>query len=460
MITQPKIEGAAPASTQRVQKRNSPVRVAAATLLGTSAEWYDYGIYAFAAAVVFPHVFFPDMPGPLAILASFVTLAVGSLGRPIGAAIFGHIGDRHGRRKSLVISLLLMGFATVAIGLLPGYATIGYFAPVALLLIRILQSLAVGGEWGGAVLFAIEAAPKKWRALFGSFPQMGSGVGFFLATGAFALVALFGDEALLAWAWRLPFIASIVLVIIGLIVRSQLEETESFKRAEAAQADDAKQQLPVVEVFRKSWGVLLLAVGGFLITIGGFYILTSYFSAVASEGFALSASTIANAGMISSIIAIVTVPPVALAADRWGIRNLTLLGLGLHLVAAYPIFAMLNTGEPWGLYAAMSLGMFVSVMAYAPISTLIAGWFATSVRQTGISLAYQISGVIGGGLTLPIAQALHIQSGTMPVMLFFIAMSLVSFLCVLVKRGPGHLSFGDKASRGATEEIEVLGDAR
>ncbi|MFD5600842.1 MFS transporter [Leucobacter sp. NPDC058333] len=439
--------------------RNNPVRVAAATLLGTSAEWYDYGIYAFAAAVIFPSVFFPDMPGPLGVFASFVTIAVGSLARPIGAAVFGHIGDRYGRRKSLVASLLIMGIATIVIGLLPGFATLGYLAPVLLLLIRLLQSFAAGGEWGGAVLFAIEAAPKRWRALFGSFPQMGSGVGFFLATGAFSLVALFGDDALLAWAWRLPFFASIALVAIGLIVRSQLDETEVFVKAEAAQSASERKQLPLFNVLRSSWGVLLLAIGGFLITIGGFYIVTSFFSAYAAEQLHLSAGDIANAGVVASIIAIVTVPPAAIAADKWGVRTVTLIGLGLHVVGAYPIFMLLQSGTVGGLYAAMSLGMAISVVAYAPISTLVAGWFSTPVRQTGISLGYQISGVIGGGLTLPLVQALQIRfDSVFPVMLFFAGMGLLSFMCVLLKRGPGHLSFGDRASAGATEELEVVAD--
>lgn len=447
-----------PTSPGKPAKKNSPWRVASATLLGTSVEWYDFGIYGFAAAVIFPTVFFPNMPGPMAVLASFATLAVGSLGRPIGAAIFGHIGDRYGRRKSLVYSLMLMGVATLLIGVLPGYATIGYAAPIILLIIRILQSLAAGGEWGGALLFAVESAPKKWRAFFGSFTQMGSGVGFFLASGAFALISLLGEEAVLAWAWRLPFFASIALIAVGLIIRSQLDETEAFKRAEQQSNAQENQQLPLFEVFRSAWGVLLLGIGAFLVTIAGFYIIVTYTAAYAAEELGLSTGEIANAGMFASLLAIVLTPVAAIAADKYGVRNVTLIGLALHLVVAAPMFMALNSGTVAGLYICMGLGMTASIIAYAPIGTLVAGWFTTRVRQTGISLSYQIAGVLGGGLTPVIAQWLHIEfGGTTPVAIFFAAMGAVSLVCVLVKPGPGHLDFGDKATRGSTEEIEVAG---
>ncbi|WGD37437.1 MFS transporter [Lysinibacter sp. HNR] len=443
-----------PATPSQSTRVNKPWKVASATLIGTSVEWYDYGIYGFAAAVVFPTVFFPTLDAPVAILASFATLAVGSLGRPIGAAIFGHIGDRHGRKKSLFISLMLMGLMTVTIGLLPGYAVIGAAAPMILLLIRIMQSLAVGGEWGGALLFAVESAPRRWRALFGSFTQMGSGLGFFMSSGAFSLIALLGDEAVLEWAWRLPFLASAVLILTGLYIRYQLEETTEYQAVQRETEKKARvANLPLFEVLRSSWDVLLLAIGGFLVTIAGFYIIVNFISAYSADQLQLSAGDIANAGMVASTVSIVFTPIVAIVADMYGVRRITILGLALHLAVAWPMFMLLDLGTSWGLFAAMSLGMFVSTIAYAPIGTLVSGWFPAEVRQTGLSLAYQISGVIGGGLTPMVAQFLSIQDGGgwSTVALFFAGMGAVSLLCVLFKRGPGYLSFGDKATAGAQE---------
>jgi MHS family shikimate/dehydroshikimate transporter-like MFS transporter len=443
--------------------RNRPWKVATATLIGTSVEWYDYGIYGLAAAVVFPTVFFPTLDAPVAILASFATLAIGSLGRPLGAIIFGHIGDRYGRRRSLFWSLMLMGAMTVAIGLLPGYAAIGAAAPILLLSIRILQSLSVGGEWGGALLFAVESAPRKRRALFGSFTQMGSGIGFFLSSGAFSLASLGGDEVLLDWAWRLPFLASSVLILTGLMIRYQLEETPVFTLSQQqsegqgqdgqGQVTPEKPSVPLVDMLRTSWVVLLLATGAFIVTIGGFYVIVNFVSAYAAENLNISAGTIANGGMIASIVAIVMTPIVALVADKVGVRKVTIVGLGLHLVVAWPMFILLDLGTAFGLFAAMSLGMLVSTIAYATIGTLVTGWFRARVRQTGVSLAYQVAGVIGGGLTPILAQALSNQEGGgwISVAVFFSIMGAVSFACVAFKRGPGYLDFGDKASSGALE---------
>ncbi len=429
--------------------RTRPWKVAVATLIGTSVEWYDYGIYGFAAAVVFPTVFFPTMSPPVAVLASFATLAIGSLGRPLGAVIFGHIGDRLGRRRSLVLSLVLMGAMTVVIGLLPGYSAIGAAAPVLLLCVRILQSLAVGGEWGGALLFAVESAPRRRRALFGSFTQMGSGLGYFLATGAFGLVGLLGDRAVLEWAWRLPFLASAVLIVTGLVIRSQLSETAEFERVRET---GERERIPLFELLRDHWLQTLLAVGAFLVPIGGFYIIVNFISAYAADTLSIGSGDIATAGMVASIVSVVFTPVAALAADRFGVRTVTLIGLALHVVAAAPMFLLLDLGTPLALILSMSLGMFVSTIAYAPVGTLVAGWFPAPVRQSGVSLSYQVAGVLGGGVVPVLAQALAIRGGGWPpVAVLFAGMAAVSLLGVVLKRGPGYLSFGDRATREAEE---------
>jgi MFS family permease len=427
---------AAPAQPQR----NKPAKVAVAALIGTSIEWYDYGIYGFCAAVVFPTVFVPEMPTAVATLASFATLAVGSLGRPLGAAIFGHIGDRYGRKPSLVISLMIMGIMTVAIGLLPGYAAIGIAAPILLLLIRIVQSLAVGGEWGGALLFAVEAAPPRQRALFGSFTQMGSGVGYFLSSGAFALIALFGDQAVLSWAWRLPFLASAVLIAAGLLIRMQLSETEEFQHAKH---DTEDRGIPLVALLRTQWRRVLLGIGAFVVPIGGFYIIVSFVSAYASSNLRMSTGDIATAGLVASAVSIVLTPITALFADRFGVRRVTVVGLVLHVVVAYPMFLLLDAGTPLGLNLAMCLGMIASTIAYAPIGTLVAGWFQPTVRQSGVSIAYQVSGVIGGGLIPVLAQQLSIATGGGWTLVagLLVVLSLISLVSVLLVRGRTYLQF-------------------
>lgn len=269
------------------RRRSGPWKVAGASMIGTSVEWYDFGIYATAAALVFPELFFPEMNRALGTLMSFATLFVGSLGRPLGAVVFGHIGDRYGRKRALIWSMTLMGGATFCIGLLPGYASIGVAAPLLLVLIRMVQSLAVGGEWGGAVLFAVEHAPPRRRAFFGSFPQVGDGVGYFMSTGVFALAGLAGHDALVGWAWRLPFLLSAVLVLVGLVIRSSIEESPEFEAARRAEAAEEKQAAPLVAVVRDAWKTWLLASGAFLITVGGYYVVVTFMStyAVTELGF-------------------------------------------------------------------------------------------------------------------------------------------------------------------------------
>ncbi len=421
------------------RRRSNPWKVAGASLIGTSVEWYDFGIYATAAALVFPELFFPDMNRALGTLMSFTTLFVGSLGRPLGAILFGHIGDRYGRKRALIWSMTLMGGATFCIGLLPGYASIGVAAPLLLVLIRIIQSLAVGGEWGGAVLFAVEHAPPRRKAFFGSFPQVGDGVGYFLSTGVFALVAMLGHDALVGWAWRIPFLLSAVLVLVGLVIRRTMEESPEFEAAvRLAEEKEERRAAPFVAVVRDAWKTWLLASGAFLVTVCGYYVVVAFMSTYAVTELGFTDAQAAGAGTAAAVVVIVCTPLAALVADRFGLRKVTLTGILLHLVVAFPMFWLVDTRSVTGLWLAMCLPMLASTIAYASIGTLISGWFAPRVRYTGLSMSFQTAGLLG---TLAPAAATWLFSASgnswTPVALAFAGMALVSAVC-LVACDPGR----------------------
>ncbi|WP_275465596.1 MFS transporter [Streptomyces noursei] len=432
---------------------SSPWKIATASLIGTSVEWYDFGIYATASALVFPELFFPEMNRALGTLMSFATLFVGALGRPLGAIVFGHIGDRYGRKKALIWSLTLMGAGTVGIGLLPGYHAIGVVAPVLLVLVRMTQSLAVGGEWGGAVLFAVEHAPPRRKAFFGSFPQVGDGVGYFLSTGVFAAVGLLGHRALLDWAWRVPFLLSAVLVMVGLLIRRTMAESPEFEAAqEAAEAERdpagavaapaAERDTPFLSVLRNAWRTWLLASGAFLITVGGYYIVVTFMSTYAVDDLGFSDSQAAGAGTAASLVVIVCTPLAALAADRFGLRRITLIGILLHVAVAFPMFWLAETRSVPGLWLAMCLPMLASTVAYAAIGTLVSGWFTPRTRYTGLSMSFQTAG-LAGTLAPAATTWLFTASGNSwtPVALAFAAMALLSAVCLVAqgRRGaPGE----------------------
>ncbi|SEE05281.1 MFS transporter [Streptomyces sp. TLI_105] len=441
---------AAPAGAPR---RSGPWKIATAAMIGTSVEWYDFGIYATAAALVFPELFFPEMSRALGTLMSFATLFVGALGRPLGAILFGHIGDRHGRKKALIWSMTLMGAATVCIGLLPTYSQIGVLAPLLLVLIRMIQSLAVGGEWGGAVLFAVEHAPPRRKAFFGSFPQVGDGVGYFLSTGVFALTALVGHDALAHWAWRLPFLLSAVLVAVGLVIRRSMDESPEFeaaRRAEEAsgQAGRGKESAPVIAVLRHAWKTWLLATGAFLITVGGYYIVVTFMSSYAVTELGFTDAQAAAAGTAASVVVIVCTPLSALFADRYGLRRVTLIGVLLHLVAAFPMFWLADTRSVAGLWLAMCLPMLASTIAYASLGTLASGWFAPRVRYTGLSMSFQTAGLLG---TLAPAATTWLYSSFggswVPVAVAFAAMAAVSAVCLLACRPAPEAGTSPDASK-------------
>ncbi|MEU4326693.1 MFS transporter [Nonomuraea dietziae] len=405
-------------------------RSALAALVGTSIEWYDFYAFATAAAIVFNQVFFPpDMSPFVRTVASFGTFAVGFLLRPLGGIIFGHIGDRIGRKNTLVTTLLMMGVASFAIGLLPTYAQVGAWAPLMLVALRLVQGIALGGEWGGAVLVAVENAPPGRRAFFGSFAQLGSSVGALLSTGAFSLMSSFGDEAFVSWGWRVPFLLSAVLVVIGLVIRLKLEESPAMRqvRAERAVADT----LPVREVLQKSWRTVLLGVFALATATGGYYVTTTFLLTYGTGTHGLTEAMLLNGLSLAAFLELLVTPLLSFYADKVGPHRMVIAGLIGVIALSVPQFLVLGSGSVALIYLAMLAMRFAMSALYGPVATVLAEGFAARVRYTGISLSYQVSTMIFGGLSPIAATALAASAGGSfwPVAGLLMAISLVGVYC-------------------------------
>lgn len=428
----------------------SVAKVATASLIGTSIEWYDFYIYATAAGLVFGQLFFPNFDPLVATIVAFGSYAIGSLARPLGAVIFGHLGDRRGRKQALIITLLMMGIATTVIGLLPTYAAVGIVAPILLLALRFVQSLGVGGEWGGAVLMSVEHASRRRRVLYGSFPQNGSSVGLLLASGIFALVTLLPEEQFTSWGWRVPFLLSIVLIGVGLLIRLRITESPAFQRV--AQSE-SKAKLPVVEVLRASWRTVLLTAGAAYITIGGFYIDSTFLFVYVPQETGMSNSAVLAASTITAAVAIAAISLGGWLGDRFSASSIFYLGLVITVLSSFPLFWLIETGSFLAMTLGMSAVMFGSGFSFATLSAMVAQWFPARVRYSGISLGYQLAGVVGGGLTPVIATSLYASFGRsyVPVALFLIVMSVISFVCVYAYRGRQHID--DEETHGSQNEV-------
>lgn len=386
-------------------------KVLAASFIGTTFEWYDFFIYASAAALVFGPLFFPNVSEFAGQLAAFSTFAVGFIARPLGGVVIGHYGDRIGRKSMLVLCLLCMGIATIGIGLLPTYAQIGIWAPILLVLFRVFQGIGVGGEWGGAVLMAVEYAPPHRRGLYGGFVQIGTPAGLILANLAFlGVVAWVPEEHFLTWGWRIPFLLSAVLVIIGLVIRLRLEETPVF--AEARAKAPQHEKVPVVEVLRSHWKAVLA--GGMTMSstamIG--YILIAYMISYGVKQLGMPKSTMITLVLSASAVWLVTCLLFATGSDRWGRRRIYIWGAIGGLLAAFPIFWLVDTKQP----LLMGLGLFILAVPlaamYSPIAAMLSELFPTRLRYTGNSLAYQVGTLAGGAFVPVIATTLHQVFGT------------------------------------------------
>ena len=377
--------------SQDQNKEQNMRRVALTSLAGTSIEWYDFFLYGTAAAVIFPKAFFPqDLPPMVLLIISFSTFAVGFIARPLGGLIFGHFGDRVGRKRTLVVALMMMGAATTLIGLLPTYAAIGVAAPLILVLLRFVQGLAIGGQWGGAMLLVTESAPADQRGWYGAYAQAGAPVGVILANLAFIGVSSsMSEEAFMDWGWRLPFIASIVLIGISMYVQLRLEDTEAFKALQESQDGEASDQpiaaSPVVEAIRKYPKRIMLAAGAFLSVQVTFYILIAFIIAygVTAPELALSRDTMLTAVLIAAAIMVPSQFYFSGLSDRVGRKQIYRWGAILTGLWGFALFPLINTGEPLMIVIAVTLGLTFLGMQYGPQAAYFTELFTTEVRYSG-----------------------------------------------------------------------------
>jgi MHS family shikimate/dehydroshikimate transporter-like MFS transporter len=417
---------------QQAGKTQSVKKVAAASFIGTTIEWYDFFLYGTAAALVFGDLFFPESEPLVGTLLAFGTYAVGFAARPIGGIVFGHYGDRIGRKSMLVLSLLIMGIATFLIGVLPTYASIGVIAPLLLVTMRFAQGIGVGGEWGGAVLMSVEHAPKGRRGFFGSWPQMGVPAGLLLSTAVFALVqALTSEAAFMSWGWRVPFLASAILVGVGLFIRLKLMESPAFERVRETQTE-AKR--PIVDVVRKYPREVLVAMGMRVAENGCFYILTVFVLAYGEDELGLSESTMLTGVVIAAAIGLFTVPLWGALSDRVGRRPLYLAGAVITTLWAFPLFGLMNTETPVLIWLSIVVGVNLGHdLMYGPQAAYFSELFGTRVRYSGASLGYQLASVFAGGFAPLVATALLAANGGSPtlVALYMMGMGLISVVATL-----------------------------
>ncbi|MEW2251303.1 MULTISPECIES: MFS transporter [unclassified Streptomyces] len=413
-------------------------RIVAASLIGTTIEWYDFFLYASAAALVFNKLFFPDSDPLVGTLLSFLTYAVGFAARPLGALVFGHYGDRLGRKKLLVLSLLLMGGATFAIGLLPTHATIGTAAPVLLTVLRLVQGFALGGEWGGAVLLVSEHGDARRRGFWASWPQTGAPAGQLLATGVLSLLtATLSDDAFGTWGWRIPFLLSGLLVLVGLWVRLSVDESPVFKAALAAAeqrkaATGAVEKMPLLAVLRNHWRDILVAMGARMAENISYYVITAFILVYATTSAGLSKQTALNAVLIGSAVHFAVIPAWGALSDRIGRRPVYLIGavgVGLWM---FPFFSLIDSKSFGSLLLAVTVGLILHGAMYAPQAAFFAEMFATRMRYSGASIGAQFSSVAAGAPAPLIATALlsDYDSST-PIALYVIAAALLTVVAVL-----------------------------
>ncbi|MCF6424687.1 MFS transporter [Amycolatopsis tucumanensis] len=407
--------------------RTTPRSAAVGSMIGTTIEWYDFYLYATATALVFKPLFFPNVSSTAGTLAAFGTYAVGFGARPLGAVISGHLGDRVGRKAVLVGALLLMGIATTAIGVLPTYAQAGILAPALLVVLRLLQGLAVGAEWGGAALLSIEHATPGRRGLFGSFTQLGSSAGMLLATGVFYLVRTIAGDAFLSWAWRVPFLLSFVLVVVGLVIRLRLTDAPVFERLKAS---GETARLPVVEVLRTQPRNVVLTTGLRLSQIALFVLLTTYSLTYLQTTFGGDSAVGLIAVMVASAIGLVSTPLWGHLSDRFGRRPPYLFGSLAGIVALVLFFLAADSGSAVAVVLAIVFGVNVVHDAmYGPQAAWFGELFDTRVRYSGASLGYQIGAVLSGGFAPLIAAALLVAGDGRPwlIVAYFAGLAVLTF---------------------------------
>jgi metabolite-proton symporter len=414
----------------------SIMKVAVTASAGAAIEWYDFFVYGTAAALVFPRLFFAaDLPPFVAQMAAFSTFAVGFIARPIGGMLFGHFGDLYGRKRALATALFIMGIATTCIGFLPTYASVGALSPLLLVALRFIQGLAVGGQWGGAALLAIEHAPKNRQGFYGSFVQIGVPLGVILANTAFLLAsALIAPADFLVWGWRVPFLLSIVLVFIGLYVQFRLEETREFEVALAANsASHGSKSPPLVKVLKEHWADVLLAGAAFIALNSSFYVAITYVVAYGASTVKVSRETMLTAVMVGSVLMTPVLVYSGKLSDKIGRRGIFMMGAALSGVWPFAMFPMIETASPLWINAAIIIEFCLLSLMYGPQAALFAELFPVEVRYSGASMGYQIGSVFGGGFAPIIATALFEEfHSTRPIALYLFGACFISLISTII----------------------------
>ncbi|RUM97027.1 MFS transporter [Pseudaminobacter arsenicus] len=423
-------------------------RVAIASLIGTTVEFYDFYIYGIAAALVFNSIFFPSLDPVIGTIAAFATFAVGFVSRPLGAVVFGHFGDRIGRKAMLVASLLTMGVATVLIGLLPTYGTIGIAAPILLCLLRFMQGIGLGGEWGGAALVATEFAPKGKRGLFGALPQLGSAPGFLLSNGIFlGLSLLLSDEQFLSWGWRIPFLLSSLLIIFGLYIRLSIAETPVFQRV---LDKEAQSSAPIVSVLKTNSLQVILGGMSTAITYVLFFTTGTFGLSYGVKTLGLERSHMLSLTMVAVIAMAASTLICGMLGDRFGRPRVIMISGVVAIIWSFFFFPMLDTKDSLMIAAAMSITLAVMGGIYGPMGAFLPELFKPSLRYTGSALAYSLGGIFGGALAPIIATDLAANFGSHSIGYYLAAMALLSIVCVAILRRRMPKDFSEEASSEET----------
>ncbi|MEV0366392.1 MFS transporter [Nocardia fusca] len=420
-------------ATQDSLQNVSVPKVAFASFIGTLIEFFDMFIFGTASALVFNKLFFPDLDPLTGTLASFAAFGVAFVVRPLGGAVFGHFGDRIGRKTMLVVSLVLMGGGTAAVGVLPTYAQIGIWAPILLVVTRMFQGLAIGGEWSGAVLMAVEHSPPGKRAFYGSWPLCGVPAGLVLATTAFYFVQLLPEEEMLSWGWRVPFLSSAILLLVGLYIRVRVTESPAFR---AVREKRQESRFPAAELLRTAKVSTLTAIMAMAVNSVVFYMATVFALRYGADQDGLTRGSMLVAIMIAALLQIMTLPAAAILADRYGRRPVLLAGCLMAAAAAFPIFWLIDTGNT--VAATISMIIAVSIVhstAYAPMASFISELFETRLRFSGSAIGYQVGSMIWSGPVPFVAAALYAWSGSSwPLSVYIVIVSLISFTAIYLTR--------------------------
>lgn len=444
MSSQPEPQGEGFTPTGTISSATDRRRVVFATVVGTTVEWYDFFIYAQAAGLVFATLFFAPAGEGFAQILSFITVGISFLFRPLGAFLAGHLGDKYGRRLVLMLTLILMGIATTLVGLLPTYAMIGMAAPILLIFLRILQGISAGGEWGGAVLMAVEHAPKKKRGLFGASPQIGVPLGLLLASGVMALVALPGQEWFMEWGWRIPFLFSVVLILVGYYIRRKVEESPVF--TEIAERKE-QSRMPIVELFRRHTPLVIIAALVFAgnnavgyMTTGGYI---QRYATDPSGPVGLETADVLGAVTLSGATWLIFTWIAGWISDKIGRRTTYIIGWILQLAGVFLLFPLVNTGTVFNLGLALVLLTVGLGLTYGPQAALYTELFPASIRFSGVSISYAIGAILGGAFAPTIAQALVQATGSTETVTWYLAgMTVIGLLATLLLRDRSGIPLG------------------